>query len=185
MFMTIALPVLILRFYSQAMVRFSHLLLLFLAAGLSACSNIQKHSNDHPQIVAAPDSVSAMLATAADKASNALQTLASVEAARTPAPAISPIGDAPPELRRAVTVNWVGPAEPIAKALSDRAGYEFQKIGPPPPVPAVVSLNVENKPLIEILRDIGLQLGVRGDIRVDSARKLIELQYPPGTGIGG
>lgn len=167
------------------MVRFSHFLFLLLCASLCACSNIQKHSNDHPQIVAAPDSVSAMLANAADKASNALQTLASVEAARTSVPAISPIGNAPVELRRAVTVNWVGPADLITKSLADRAGYTFEIVGSPPPVPAIVSLNVENKPLIEILRDIGLQLGVRGDIRVDSAQQLIELQYPANTGIGG
>jgi defect-in-organelle-trafficking protein DotD len=174
-----------LRLNIQIMIRFSPLLLCILAAGLSACSNIQKHSNDHPQIVAAPDSVSAMLANAADKASNALQTLASVEATRTPTPDLSPVGDAPIELRRAMSINWIGPVEPITKALSDRAGYEFQIVGTAPPAPAVISLDVENKPVIEILRDIGLQLGMRGDIRVDSSRKRIEIQYPPNAGIGG
>lgn len=169
------------------MMRASRILLLLLALSpaLAGCSNVQKFSNDHPQIVAAPDSVSAMLADAADRASNALQTLASVEATRTPAPEISPIGNAPPELRRALSINWVGPVEQITEALSDRAGYEFQKIGAPPPVPTIVSINAENKPVIEILRDIGLQLGVRGDIKVDSSRKLIELQYPAAAGVGG
>ena len=158
---------------------------LLCAATLCACNNIEKFSNDHPQMVAAPDSVSAMLANAADKASNALQTLAAVEASRTPAPEVGPVGDAPAELRRAITVNWVGPVEPITKTLSDRAGYKFQTIGTAPPTPLVVSLDIENRPVIDVLRDIGLQMGVRGDIRVDGSRKLIEIHYPPNTGVGG
>ncbi len=167
------------------MARFLPVLCLLGAVTLSACSSTENYSNNHPQIVAAPDSVSAMLANAADKASNALQTLAAVEAARTPAPEVGPVGDAPPELRRAITVNWGGPVDPISKTLADRAGYEFQTIGTPPPNPLVVSLDIENRPIIDVLRDIGLQMGVRGDIKVDSARKVIEIHYPPNTGIGG
>ena len=160
-------------------------LLISTALSLAACSKVENFSNNHPQIVAAPDSVSAMLANAADKASNALQTLAAVEAARTPAPDLSPVGDAPPELRRAMSVNWVGPVEPITKMLASRAGYEFLTVGNAPPTPLVISIDVQNRPVIEILRDVGLQMGVRADIRVDSSRKLIEIDYPPNTGIGG
>ena len=152
---------------------------------LAACSNIEKHSNNEPQVVAAPDNVSAMLATAADRASDALQTLASIEASRTPATSLGPVGNAPPELRRAITVNWIGPVEPITKTLSERAGYEFLTIGTPPPVPVVVSLDVENRPVIDVLRDIGLQIGVRGDVKVNAARRIVEIHYPANTGVGG
>ena len=150
---------------------------------LSACSSVERFSNDSPQMVAEPDKVSAMLADAADRASNALQSLAAVEHARGPGVAVGPIGDAPIELRRAVTVNWIGPVSPITKSLADRAGYRFNILGTSPPVPLVVTLDVENKPLIEALRDIGLQLGNRADIRVDANKKLVELHYPPNTGI--
>lgn len=167
------------------MVRFPSVIFVILTALLvTACSGIEKHSNDAPQIVAAPDSVSAMLADAADRASDALQTLAAIESERTPAPNISPVGDAPTELRRAITVNWVGPVEPITKTLADRASYKFLTIGPAPTIPIVVSLDVENRPVIDVLRDIGLQLGVRGDIKVDSNRGVIEIHYPPNTGTG-
>ncbi len=149
---------------------------------VSGCSSKRV---DPPQLVATPDSVSLMLAEAADKASTALETLAAVEQARAPGIAVGPATDVPPELNRAVTVNWVGPVEPITKQLSDRAGYTFQILGNPPPIPLVVSVDAENKPVIDILRSIGLQLGMRADIKVDAARKMVEVHYAPNTGIGG
>lgn len=167
------------------MFRFSAFFIIVIALGLSACSAIEKYSNDTPQVVAAPDTVSAMLAQAADRASDALQTLASIESARTPATHVGPVGDAPPELRRAVTVNWIGPVETITRTVSERASYQFLVIGTPPPVPVVVSIDVENRAVIDVLRDIGLQLGVRGDVKVDGGRRIVEIHYPPNTGIGG
>lgn len=167
------------------MARFFPLSVLTLSLMLSACSGIDKFSNDTPQIVAAPDNVTAMLADAADRASNALETLAAVEAARSPDAGVAPVGDAPVELRRAVSVNWVGGVEPITKTLADRAGYKFMVVGAAPPSPVIVSLDAENKPVIEILRDIGLQIGMRGDIKVDSNQRLVEIHYPPNTGVGG
>lgn len=141
-------------------------------------------SNSHPQLVAQPDAVSAMLADAADRASKSLETLAAVEYSRSPGVAVGPVGNAPTELRRAITVNWIGPVEPITKTLSERAGYSFQVVGNPPPVPVVVSLDVENTPVIDVLRNIGLQLGMRGDVKVDGPGHAVEIHYPPNTGVG-
>lgn len=152
---------------------------------LTACDTpARDFSNAHPQLVAQPDAVSAMLADAADRAANSLETLAAVEYSRSPGVAVGPVGNAPTELRRAITVNWVGPVEPIAKTLADRAGYNFLVVGGPPVVPVVISLDVENTPVIEVLRSIGLQLGMRGDIKVDGPGKIVELHYPPNTGVG-
>jgi defect-in-organelle-trafficking protein DotD len=151
---------------------------------LAGCSNINRNFSDsHPQMVAAPDTVSAKLAEAADRASLSLEKLAAVEYARTPGASLAPAGDAPAELRRAVTVNWVGPVEPLAKTMAERAGYNFIPMGSLPPTPVIVSIDVENRPLIDVLRDLGLQLGVRGDIKVDSAQRVIELHYPPDNGV--
>ena len=166
---------------------FALLSCLFLVViGLTGCETAGKaFSGDSPQIVASPDKVSAMLANAADRASTALETLAAVEYARSPGIAVSPIGNAPPELRRAITVNWVGPVEPITKTLADRAGYGFLTIGNAPPTDIVVSLDVQNRPVIDVLRDLGLQLGLRADVRVDAERKIVEIHYAPNAGIGG
>lgn len=149
---------------------------------LGACESLKPR----PQIVASPDKVSLMLVEAADKTSTAMQTLAAVEAARTPGIAVGGnTGEAPPELRRAMTLAWTGPVEPVARRLADRASYGFIVLGSPPPVPLVVALDVENRPVIDILRDVGLQLGSRADIRVDANRRMVELQYAPNTGAGG
>lgn len=154
------------------------LILLSASALLSGCNTVERFSNDSPQMVAEPDKVSAMLADAADRASSALQTLAAVEYSRTPGIAVNPVGDAPAALRRAISVNWVGPVEPITKTLADRAGYRFDVIGQAPPAAIVVSIDAENEPVVDVLRDLGLQLGLRGDIRVDAGRKIIEIHYP-------
>ena len=111
--------------------------------------------------------------------------MAAVEHGRGPAIAAAPIGDAPANLRRAITVNWVGPAEQITKILADRASYNFVTVGVKPSVPVVVSIDAENKPVIEVLRDVGLQLGVRADVRVDASQEIVEIHYAPNTGARG
>jgi len=154
----------------------------------SGCSNLdtsKAFSAGSPQIVASPDSVSMMLAESADRASTALETLAAVEQARTPATEMSPLGDVPQELRRTITVNWVGPIEPIAKTLADRAGYSFLVLGNEPSIPVVVSVDAENARVVDVLRDIGLQLGKRGDVKVDAKSRMVEIYYAPNAGVGG
>lgn len=154
---------------------------------VSGCSSTQsvKFSGGNPQIVASPDKVSAMLAESADRASNALEALAAVERAKTPTPSLSPVDNVPQELARAVTVNWVGPIEPIAKTLADRAGYGFRVMGSTPAVPVVVSVDVENARVVDALRDVGLQLGMRGDVKVDARSRMVEIHYAPNAGLGG
>lgn len=161
-----------------------NLLMLSVISLVAACES-GPLKMDRPQMVASPDKVSLMLADAADRASSSLETLAAVEQARVPKASVSPINNAPPELRRAITVNWVGPVEPIAKTLADRAGYVFRVIGNEPPVPLVISIDAQNEPVIEVMRSVGLQLGSRADVRVDSASRSVEIHYAPVSGMGG
>ena len=154
---------------------------LIALGALSACQVQQRNA----QVVTSPDKVSLMLAEAADKASNSLETLAAIEQAKAPGVGVQPIYNAPEELARAITITWVGPPEQILRKLADRASYNFVTLGNRPPVPLVVNVDVQNQPVIEVLRDIGLQLGVRGDVKVDSERGIIELHYAPVTGVGG
>lgn len=143
-----------------------------------------KGQSRDPQVVTSPDKVSLMLAEAADKASNALETLAAVEQSRAPGISVQPIHNAPPELMRAMTITWMGPAEQLVKRLADRASYTFIAVGDKPPIPLTVNIDAENQPVIDILRDTGLQLGVRADVKVDSTRKMIEIHYAPSSGVG-
>ena len=161
---------------------------LILALGLvSACSPHYKDKPGNPQLVASPDRATMMLAQAADKASTALETLAAIEQKRTPAASVAPIQNVPEELRRGMTISWVGPVEPITKTLANHSEYRFVVLGDKPPVPIVVNLEAENTRVIDLLRDVGLQLGTRGGIKVDGSRKVVELQYAPihsGDGAG-
>lgn len=151
---------------------------------LTACETHGPLFVKDPQLVAQPDKVSMMLAQAADKAANALEELSAVEQKRTPAATIAPIVGAPPELNRAVTVNWVGSADQITKMMADRAGYKFEVLGAAPATPVVVSIDATNKPIVEVLRSIGLQLGARANVHVDASRRAIEMNYTPVTGLG-
>lgn len=171
----------------RTMIRFLpfYFIICLAALSISGCESIKRDFSDaEPQLVAAPDNVSAMLADAADRASIALEKLAAVEHARSPKVSVSPISNPPIELRRAVTISWSGPVEPVTKMLAERAGYTFMTVGQGPPVPLIISLDVENRPVIDALRDIGLQLGLRGTVKVDSTQKIVELHYPPNTGLG-
>ena len=134
------------------------------------------------QLVAEPDPVALRLSAAVDKASAALQTLASVEQARNPGANLQMPPSAPVELRRIVSVDWTGPIEPIVQTLADRAGYQLQVNGGKPPVPVVVSLTAREKSVIEVLRDLGLQAGQRADVVVDPDRRIVELNYAPVSG---
>ena len=150
----------------------TRLFIVLFSCGIVACGNQPK-----PQLVVEPENVTMRLAQAADRASNALDTLASIEQVRTPTDLPPLAASAPPELRRSVTVNWIGPIEPIAKQLADRASYRFDVTGNMPETPVIVSMNVRNQPVIEGLRDLGLQLGGRAELKVDANLHRIELHY--------
>ncbi len=161
---------------------------LFLGATvvLSACSS-GPIADRNPQLVASPDKVSGMLAEAADRASVALETLAAIEQSKSSdiSAVPPPVENVPPELKRAVTVNWVGPVEQITKKMAERAGYQFMILGDQPPIPVVVSLDVENRPVLDVLRDLGLQMGRRANIRVDGSRRIVEIHYASIAGVSG
>lgn len=148
---------------------------------LSACGFFgAARGQPKPQLVAEADPSSLMIADAADRATRALESLAAVEQVRTPSAASAAmIPSAPPELQKAVTFVWSGPVEPVARDLAAKSGYTFRTIGDVPPAPIVVNLNVYNQPMIEVLRDIGLQMGSRADLRLDANSRTVEIIYSP------
>ena len=129
-----------------------------------------------------PDSVDLRLADAAERAANALEQLALVEDSKTKTTPTPPFLDAPPELLAPVTVTWIGPIEPLAARMAERAGYSFKVIGDSPPVAIVVNISSVSSPLIAVLRDMGLQTGSRADLVVNGRRRVIELRYAAVTG---
>jgi defect-in-organelle-trafficking protein DotD len=80
-----------------------------------------------------------------------------------------------------MSVDWTGPVEPLLSRLAARAGYTYKQMGWVPAIPMTVKVDVKNRPIYETLRDIGLQIGSRGSLLVDSNRQAIELNYGPVT----
>ena len=146
---------------------------------ISACGYFgATRGQPKPQLVADQDASATMLADAADRASRALESLAAVEQVRTPSAASAAmIPQAPAELQKAVTFAWSGPVEPLARDLAAKAGYTFRTIGDVPVSPIIVTMNVYNQPMIEVLRDIGLQMGSRADLRLDANMRVVEVVY--------
>ncbi len=160
------------------------LLLLAAAVPLAGCSGLNNRidfKKTKPQLVAEPDPSSLMIADAADRATRALESLAAVEQVRTPgaAAAAAMVPNAPPELQRAVTFSFSGPVEDVVRDMGARAGYRYNTVGDQPPTPIIVNLDIYNEPLIEVFRDIGLQMGTRADLKVDANRKTVEVIYAP------
>lgn len=155
---------------------FQTTLSLALIVFLVACDNLPKSK---PQLVVEPNRVDLRLAEAADRAAKAMEALAEVEQAKNPAPLAQRLDDVPPELKRTVTISWVGPVGPIAKRMAERASYRFNALGEVPPVPIIVSIDVVNEPIIDVLRDIGLQMNGRGSIVLDGQNRVVEVNYAP------
>ena len=142
---------------------------------IMGCSSNYMRGN--PQIVAEPDKVSALLADAADRASASLEKLAAIESQKRSIPATANLDDAPVELKRGITINWIGPVEQLAEKLAQRASYSFQVYGSGPATPLIVSIDAENEPIIEVLRDIGLQMGSEAAVHVNAQDREIEIRY--------
>ena len=133
-----------------------------------------------------PDPAGIRLAAAAERAEEALTALAAMRAAEMPprpagmpaeVPGSAPV---PAELRRAVTIDWIGPVETLAEALARRAEYRFVMAGAPSVRPVMVSVTVRDVPLIEVLRDTGLQAGDAATLTVDAGSRTVRLDW---TGI--
>ncbi len=152
---------------------------LAMAMLLSACQG--QIVREDPQVVVEPQRTDLMLADAADRATKALETLATIENARAGGVGDAGIPNAPTELRRSITLAWNGPIEPVTRMLADRASYVFQTVGDPPVTPILVNVDVRGQQLVTVLRSIGLQMGTRGTLKVDPNRRVIEISYAPVT----
>ncbi len=142
---------------------------------LSACAYMPKTAQK--QLVAEPDSVDLMLADAADRATRALETLAAMEQTQMPIKPVAIVPNVPQELQRAVTFDWTGPVEPLVEELTRKAGYQYGIIGNKPSTPITITMKATNKPLINVFRDIGIQMGARADLKVDGRARMVEIQY--------
>lgn len=149
---------------------------LVAATLLTACTNT---FFDNKQEVAyvENDNVSVQLAIAAKKASEAIIELAEVEKVRTPTTTAPIVEDAPRLLRQPMSITWNGPIGPLAQRVADRAMYGFVEYGKSLSTPILVQVDAINTPLVDILKNIGLQAGSRANVVVDVENRNVEVHY--------
>ena len=149
-----------------------------LAALAAGCAPLQPEADKAaPANEAAPDRTETLLIEAAQRAEAALTVLARARAGEHPQAGAPIPGDAPPELLRTATLDWIGPVETLAEALAKRAGYGFSIAGPPPVRPVIAAVAARDRPLIGFLRDAGIQLGGAGTLTVDAGRRAVRLDW--------
>jgi defect-in-organelle-trafficking protein DotD len=119
-----------------------------------------------------------LLAQTALNSNNAIQTLAAVERASKPAvhrpQAPNPVKIGMDQL---VSVDWVGPVEPILKSLAKKSHYRVNELGESPVVPILVNVNRENAYLADVIQDISFQIQNHAELTLNPTEKLIEIRY--------
>ncbi len=147
------------------------------ALALAGCQSLDPgRAQDRSAAAVAGDPAEMRIAEAMVLAQEALTRLAEVRAAGAP-PAVDVPRLVTPELQTRVTLDWLGPLERVAERLAAEIGYDFVVAGPRPPAPVMVSVDVEDEPVIFVLRDIGLQAGGRALLTTDAGRMAVRLDW--------
>ncbi len=76
-----------------------------------------------------------------------------------------------------VDMTWFGELQPAVEALAATAGYTTQMIGARKGPPILVTIEGVDVPLMELLRQAGIQAGRRADVVVRESAGTIEVIY--------
>ena len=152
------------------------LLLLFLASALLAgCVGTlyKKPPNNNPS-----DDASIKLAEAASSVSDSMLQMARVEKVIRP-PSKDHTLTIPNayNLQARASVDWSGPIEELTARIAKAAHFRLRILGKPPALPVLISLDVQDESLAEILRNIDYQAGKKANIHVYPNNQVIELRY--------
>jgi len=131
-----------------------------------------------PPYNAPSDDASIKLAEAASSVSDSMLKMARIEKVITPATADN-MQTIPNShmLQTRASVDWAGPIGELTERIAKAAHYHIRVLGQPPAVPVLISLDVTNESLAEILRDIDYQAGKKATIHVYPNSQVIELRY--------
>ena len=118
------------------------------------------------------------LASSADRVAASLHKLALVQYAKTPKLAMPPIADANRiGMGKRVSIQWTGPAEPLVRKLADMCHYKVQVLGHRTPSPTLISINVNDTSIAEIIRNVTYQATQSANIAVFPDKRIIEIRY--------
>lgn len=152
------------------------LVVLFLA--ISTLAGCATPTFRKPPYNAPADDASIKLAEAASSVSDSMLEMARVEKVILPANKdnILTIPNAY-NLQARASVDWSGPIEELTNRIATAAHFKLRILGKSPAVPVLISLNVKDQSLAEILRDIDYQAGEKAAIHVYPNSQTVELRY--------
>ena len=142
---------------------------------LAGCQSV---TYKKPPINDPSDDANIKLAEAATSISDSMLEMAKVQKVITP-----PLKDNTltipnsSTLQTRASVDWSGPVEELTARIAKAAHYRMRVLGKEPAVPVLVSLDVQDQSLAEILRNIDYQAGKKATIHVYPNSLVIELRY--------
>lgn len=118
------------------------------------------------------------LAEAATAVAQSLQTMAAIEKATHPTLPLH-VESNPDRIGmgKITSIDWTGPVEPVIRRIAKITQYRVHVLGAKPPIPVIVSINSQNVPVGQILRNIGFQVQKQADIITLPEKHLIEIRY--------
>ncbi len=76
-----------------------------------------------------------------------------------------------------VDIAWIGELQPAVEALAKVAGFSARAVGLRKGPPILISIDGVDVPLLEMLRQAGMQAGTRADVVVRESEATIEVIY--------
>ena len=151
------------------------MLFMVCASLLTACAHgtYKKPPYNEPS-----DDASIRLAEAANSVSDSMLKMARVEKLITPRHAdnLQTIPNSH-NLQVRASVDWSGPIGELTARIAKAAHFHLRVLGQAPAVPVLISLDVNDESLAEILRNIDYQAGKKASIHVYTNSQVIELRY--------
>jgi len=124
------------------------------------------------------DDASIKLAEAANSVSDSMIDMARVEKIITP-PHKDNTMTIPNayNLQTRASVDWSGPIAEVTGRVAKAAHFRLRVLGQVPAVPILISLDLKDQSLAEILRNIDYQAGKKAYIHVYPNSEVVELRY--------
>ena len=124
------------------------------------------------------DDASIKLAEAANSVSDSMMKMARIEKVITP-PSKDNTLTIPNayNLQARASVDWSGPIAELTARVAKAAHFRLRILGKAPAIPILISLDVQDESLAEILRNIDYEAGKKAFIHVYPNSQVVELRY--------
>ncbi|WP_028388896.1 type IVB secretion system lipoprotein DotD [Legionella fairfieldensis] len=131
-----------------------------------------------PPVNEPSDDATIKLAEAATSVSDSVLEMARVEKVITP-PTKDNVLTIPNayNLQARASVDWSGPIEELTLRIAKAAHFRLRVLGKEPAIPILISLNIKDESLAEILRNIDYQAGKKAYLHVYPNSQVVELRY--------